>query len=158
MRRAMTAVAVTAVAIAGLLYAQTPEPALLKSPQGEASISTLELNTNTYLAADDFVKALGGTMVPDGAGYKVTLYGKLGAFAPDNQYGVVREELIAMPALPTVIEGRAFVPWQFFRGFLATAADLDLQWNPQERIFTVSPRVRQSLTASISVIDLDDIT
>ena len=158
MRRAMTAVAVTAVAIAGLLYAQTPEPALLKSPQGEASISTLELNTNTYLAADDFVKALGGTMVPDGAGYKVTLYGKLGAFAPDHQYGVVREELIAMPALPTVIEGRAFVPWQFFRGFLATAADLDLQWNPQERIFTVSPRVRQSLTASISVIDLDDIT
>jgi N-acetylmuramoyl-L-alanine amidase len=147
-----------AFALAGLLFAQTPEPATLKSPQGEASISTLALNSQLYVAADDFVKALGGTIEPDGAGFKVTLLGKLGAFAPDNQYGVVRDELIPMPALPTVIEGRAFVPWQFFRGFLASAGELDLQWNPQQRLFTVAPRVRQSLTAGMSVIDLDDIT
>lgn len=158
MRRGMAAVVIAAIAAAGLLFAQTPEPALLKSPQGEASVSTLELNSQLYLAADDFVKGMGGTIEPDGAGFKITLLGKLGAFAPDNQYGVVRDELIAMPALPTVIEGRAFVPWQFFRGFLATAGDLDLQWDPQTRVFTVSPRVRQLLTASISVIDLDDIT
>ncbi|MCM2317011.1 MAG: N-acetylmuramoyl-L-alanine amidase [Thermoanaerobaculia bacterium] len=158
MKRAMAAVVVAATAVAGLLFAQAPERALLKSPQGEASVSTLELNSQLYLAADDFVKAMGGTMEPDGAGFKVTLLGKPGAFAVDNQYGVVRDELIAMPGLPVVIEGRAFVPWQFFRGFLATAGDLDLQWDPQTRVFTVSPRVRQLLTASISVIDLDDIT
>ncbi|MGK2857637.1 MAG: N-acetylmuramoyl-L-alanine amidase [Thermoanaerobaculia bacterium] len=158
MRRAMATVVVAAIAVAGLLYAQTPQPALLKSSQGEASVSTLELNSQLYVAADDFVTALGGTIEPDGAGFKVTLLGKLGAFAPDNQYGVVRDELIAMPALPAVIEGRAFVPWQFFRGFVATAGELDLQWDPQNRIFTVAPRVRELLTASISVIDLDDIT
>ncbi|MBI2214503.1 MAG: N-acetylmuramoyl-L-alanine amidase [Acidobacteria bacterium] len=158
MRRLLVGVAVAAFALAGLLFAQTPAPALLKSPQGEASISTLELNAQLYVAADDFVKAMGGTIEPDGAGFKVTLLGRLGAFAPDNQYGVVRDELIAMPALPTVIEGRAFVPWQFFRGFLGNAGDFDLQWNAQERIFTVSPRVRESLTVGMSVIDLDDIT
>lgn len=158
MKRLLVAVAVAAFAIAGLLFAQTPEPATLKSPQGEASISTLELNSQLYVAADEFVRALGGTIEADGAGFKVTLGGKLGAFAPDNQYGVVRDELIAMPALPTVIEGRPFVPWQFFRGFLLTSADLELQWIPQQRLFTVAPRIRQSLTAGMSVIDLDDIT
>jgi len=158
MKRLLVAAIAAAFALAGLLFAQTPEPAVLKSSQGEASISTLSLNSQLYVAADDFVKALGGTIEPDGAGFKVTISGKLGAFAPDSQYGVVRDELIPMPALPTVIEGRAFVPWQFFRGFLASAAELDLQWNPQQRIFTVAPRIRQSLTAGMSVIDLDDIT
>ena len=39
---------------------------------------------------------------PDGAGYKVTILGRLGAFAPDNQYGVVRDERIRVFPLEEV--------------------------------------------------------
>jgi N-acetylmuramoyl-L-alanine amidase len=158
MRRGLVVIVMVAIAAGTYLFAQTPEQATIKTPQSESSIATLELNGQLFVAADEFVRAMGGTIAPDGAGYKIEMLGRLGAFAPDNQYGVVRDELIQMPALPVVIEARPFVPWQFFRGYLASASDLDLAWAPQQRLFTVSQKVRASLTARISIVEIESIS
>ncbi len=158
MKRALAMFGVLALALATILVAQTPEKATLRSQQGDADISTLELNGQLFVAADEFVKAMGGTIAPDGPGFKVTLLGKPGAFAPDSQYGVVRDELIQMPTTPVVIETRPFVPWQFFRGFLASAGDLELSWSSQQKLFTVAPKVRESLSARLSVVEIEDIS
>src|SRR2546430_17403386 len=61
------------------------------------------------------------------------------AFGPESRFGVVRDELIEMPTPPMVVDGRPYLPLQFFQGYLSKAADLEVAWNPAGRVLTVRP-------------------
>jgi len=152
------AVAVLATAVATVLLAQSPGRATLHSENGDAMVSTIVIEGNLYVAADEFVIGLGGTIEQDGPGYNVSMLGRRGAFGIDSQYGVVRDELIQMPALPVVVETRPYVPWQYFRGFIANVGELELTWDPAEQLFSVQPRVRETLEGRLSVVQIEDVS
>lgn len=158
MKRAVPTAVLALVAAATIVLAQSPGRATLRSQNGDAVVSTITIDGNLFVSADEFVTGLGGTIEQDGPGYNVSLLGRLGAFGIDSQYGVVRDELIQMPALPVIVEARPYVPWQFFRGFIASAGDLELTWNPAEQVFTIQPRIRETLGGRLSLVQIDDVS
>jgi len=158
MKRALVVAVLTVAVAATVLLAQSPGRATLHSEQGDSMVSTIVIEGQLYVSADEFVVALGGTIEKDGPGYNVSMLGRRGAFGIDSQYGVVRDELIQMPALPVVVETRPYVPWQYFRGFIANAGELELTWNPADQIFSVQPRVRETLEGRLSVVQIEDVS
>ncbi len=146
------------VAATTFLMAQAPERATLRSPNGDAIVSTILIDGNLFVAADEFVIGLGGTIEQEGPGYNITVLGRRGAFGVDSQFGVVREELIPLPAFPVVVETRPYVPWQFFRGFVASAGELELTWDPELQLFTIQTRVRELLEGRLSVVEIEDVS
>jgi N-acetylmuramoyl-L-alanine amidase len=158
MKRVLALAAFALLAAATLVLAQAPERATLRSPNGDAIVSTIVIDGHLYVAADEFVIGLGGTIEQDGPGYNVTALERRGAFGTDNQYGVVRDVLIPMPALPVVVETRPYVPWQFFQGFVANAGELELTWDPDERLFAVQTRIRETLEGRLSVVQIEDVS
>jgi N-acetylmuramoyl-L-alanine amidase len=158
MKQALAVAALALVAAATVALAQSPGRATLRSPNGEAFVSTIVIEGNLYVSADEFVLGVGGTLEQDGPGYNVSMLGRRGAFGTDSQYGVVRDELIQMPAFPVVVETRPFVPWQFFRGFVANAGELELVWEPTDQIFTIQPRTWETLNGRLSVVQIEDVS
>jgi len=155
MKRVIPAVAcITALTIASIVLAQGGGRARLRSPSGEKSISIVQMDGLTFVAADEVAAALGGTVTPDSQGFKIVLNGIEGVFGTDSRFGVVKEELIEMPAVPALIDGRPFVPWQFFQGYLR-ASGLDVAWEPAEKVLTIAPERAETLTVSMSVVALE---
>src|SRR5881392_2008525 len=112
-------IALLALALASIVLAQQPTPATLRTPAGDRPIAAVQMNGQTYFSAGDVITALGGTITPDSTGFKVTLNNVTAAFGPDSRFGVVRDDLIEMAAPPAVIDGKPYVTWQFFQGFLS---------------------------------------
>lgn len=156
---ALGAVAVLTVALlVAVALAQTSGQATLRTPAGAHPFTYVEQAGQVYVAADEVATALGGTIAPDSSGFKVTIGGVAAGFGPDSRYGVVRDDLIEMPVPPISIEGKPFVPWQFFHGFLAKSASQDVSWDAATRSLHVRPAQRDAVSLHVSVANVQGIS
>lgn len=138
--------------------AQSSGQATLRTPTGTHPFTYVEQSGQVYVAADEVVAGLGGTITPDSSGFKVTVGGVTAGFGPDSRYGVVRDDLIEMPVPPISIEGKPFVPWQFFHGFLSKASSLDVAWDSATRSLNVRPAQRDAVAVQVSVANVQGIS
>lgn len=145
------------LAIASLLLAQSPTQATFRLAQGDRQITVVEEPTRTLIAADEFVAALGGSIVRDSRGFRLIVDEVEGAFGSDSRFGVVGENLIEMSSPPMIIDGRPFVSWEFFRDFLV-ASNRDLRWDSTTKVLEVRPLEREAVNAGVSVVDLEELT
>ncbi|HEY8180643.1 MAG TPA: N-acetylmuramoyl-L-alanine amidase [Thermoanaerobaculia bacterium] len=146
------------LAAATILSAQAPNQATLRTPSGDRFVTITHVEGQTFFAADDVMAALGGSVTPDGTGFKATLNNNLAAFGPDSRFGVIRDELIEMPSTPVVVAGRPYVPWQFFQGFLGKTADMDVTWDPVGRVLLARPAQHTVVGVQLSVANIQGIS
>ena len=146
------------LAVASIVLAQSPAQATLRLPSGDRSVSYVQQSGQTFFAANDVIPALGGTITPDSTGYKVTINNATAAFGPDSRFGVVRDELIEMPVPPLSIDGKPYVPWQFFQGLLAKAANLDVQFDAATHVLLVRPQQQNIVGVQVSIANVQGIS
>ncbi len=146
------------LAFASILFAQAPNQATLRTAAGDRLVSVTHVQGQTMFAADEVMAALGGSFSPEGNGFQVAFNNAAAVFGPDSRFAVIRDELIEMPVTPAVVDGRPFVSWQFFQGFLAKAADLDLSWDPAARVLLVRPAQHVVLGVQLSVANVQGIS
>jgi N-acetylmuramoyl-L-alanine amidase len=146
------------LAAATILSAQAPNQATLRTPSGDRLVTITHVEGQTLFAADDVMAALGGSVMPDGTGFKATLNNNLAAFGPDSRFGVIRDELIEMPSVPAVVAGRPYVPWQFFQGFLGKTADMEVTWDPVGRVLLARPAQHTVVGVQLSVANIQGIS
>jgi len=139
MKRFILLTSLTLLAAASIVVAQSTTQATLRTQNGDHQIAVAHQSGQTYFSADDIAAALGGSIAADAHGYRVTVNNNVAAFGPDSRFGVVRDDLIEMPAAPVVIDNRPFVTIQFFQGFLAKTADLDVVWDERTRLMQIRP-------------------
>ena len=140
------------------MLAQTSGQATLRTPTASVPFTYVEQSGQVYVSAGEVIAGLGGTLTPDSSGYKVSSNGATAAFGPDSRYGVVRDDLIEMPVPPIVIEGKPYVPWQFFQGFLSKAASLDATWDAATHSLVIRPQQRDALGVQVSVANVQGIS
>jgi len=157
MKRAAALLAVSGIAIASLLLAQSPNQVTLRIPSGDRQITIVEQPPHVLVAADELIAALGGSLVRDSRGFRMMIGNVEAAFGADSRFGVVGESLVEMPIPATITDTRPFVPWQFFQQFL-NASGRDLTWDPAARVLEIKPLQRQIVHATVSVVDLEDLT
>jgi N-acetylmuramoyl-L-alanine amidase len=158
MKRFLVTGSVIAVAIASIVVGQVSNQATLRTPAGDKPITFVQQAGQAYVSANDVIAALGGTIQPDSTGFKVTLNSNIAAFGPDTRYAVVKDDLIEMPVAPIVIAGAPFVPWQFFQGFLAKAADEEALWDGATRVLTIRARQQSIITVQMTVTNVQGIS
>ncbi len=158
MKRLIFLLVLIIIAITSIVVAQTAHQATLRSPAGDQPITYIEQGGQPYFPALEIVAALGGTITPDATGFKVTLQEVVAAFGPDSRYGVVREDLIEMPVPPITVEGRPYVPWQFFSGLMRSATELDVMWDPGPRLLLVQRRQLDAVSVQMSVTNVQGIS
>jgi N-acetylmuramoyl-L-alanine amidase len=158
MKRLILLGLLAALPVATFVLAQSPTQAVVRTPTGDKPAAFVVQGGQTFVAAADVIAALGGTLAPDNNGFTVTYNGVTAAFGPDSRFGVVRDDLIEMPAAPIAVEGKPFVPWQFFSGFLAKAANLDVAWDPAARVLAVRPHQQAAVSVQPSLIDVQGIS
>jgi N-acetylmuramoyl-L-alanine amidase len=146
------------LALASLLLAQAPTPATLRLLSGDRPLSTIQQSGVTYFAADEIMAALGGSMTVESDGFKAALNNTVAAFGTDSRFAVVRDDLIEMPVVPIVVDGRPYVPWQFFQGFLARAAQFDVTWDLVARILQIKPAAQNVAAVQLSVANVQGIS
>ena len=146
------------LAVTSIVLAQVPQSGTLRTPSGERPISMVMQGGNAFLSASDVVTALGGAIVPEATGFRVVINDKAGAFGPDSRFAVAGEDLIEMPATPISVDGRPYVPWQFFQGYLARAASLEVTWDAAAQVLTVRPQQQTAVAAQLSVTSVGDIS
>ncbi|MFL6245330.1 MAG: N-acetylmuramoyl-L-alanine amidase [Thermoanaerobaculia bacterium] len=148
----------TAALIVAVALAQTSGQATLRTTTGTHPFTYVEQSGQVYVAAEEVATALGGTLTPDSSGFKVTVGGVTAGFGPDSRYGVVRDDLIEMPVPPISIDGKPFVPWQFFHGFLSKSASQDVSWDAPTRTLNVRPAQRDAVAVQVSVANVQGIS
>jgi N-acetylmuramoyl-L-alanine amidase len=158
MKRLIAVGALLVLAIASIVFAQSPAQATLRLPAGDRPVTYFQQGSVVFVSAAEVVTGLGGTLTPDSSGFKVTLNNTVAAFGTDSRYGVVREDLIEMPEPPVTVDGRPFVPWQFFQGLLARSGDLDATWDAQAKALIVRPRQLDTLAAQVSLANVQGIS
>src|SRR5688572_1871107 len=158
MKRLLVLGTLLLLAVASIVLAQSSGQGTLRTSAGDTPFTYVVQSGQTYVAAAEVVTGLGGTLTPDANGYKVTLGNTVAAFASDSRFGVVRDDLIEMPVPPIAIEGAPYVPWQFFQGFLAKAAGMDVTWDPAAHLLAVRPQQRDAITISASVANVQGIS
>ena len=158
MKRLLISGVVAALAVTSIVLGQVSQQATLRTAGGDRPIAVLHQDGQVYVSASEVVSALGGTLTPESTGFRVTLNEKTGAFGPDSRFAVAGEDLIEMPVIPLVVEGRAFVPWQFFRAFLPLAASLEASWDSAANTLTVAPQRQVAVPAQFSVTNLGEIS
>ena len=119
MKRLLPLGALLLFAIASIVLAQVSGQGTLRTATGDQPFTYIEQAGHTYVSAEQVAAALGGTLSTDANGTKVTLGNHVAAFGPDSRFGVIRDDLIEMPVPPIVVEGKPYVPWQFFQGMLS---------------------------------------
>src|SRR6185295_16293035 len=123
----------------------------LRAPSGDRPLSTVQQVGTTFFAADQVLAAVGGSTTADANGFKASLNNNVAAFGPDSRFAVVRDELIEMPVVPLTVEGRPFVPLQFFQGFLPRAAQLDVTWDAAARVLQLKAAQQSVVGVQLSV-------
>src|SRR5260370_9654725 len=146
------------LAAATILSAQAPNQATLRTPSGDRLVTITHVEGQTFFAADDVMAGLGGSVPPDGAGFKASLNNNLAAFGPDSRFGVIRDELIEMPSVPVVVGGRPYVPWQFFQGCLGKTVDMEVTWDPVGRVLVARPAQHTIVGVQLSVANIQGIS
>ncbi len=158
MKRLLVLGTLLLLAVASIVLAQSSGQGTLRTSAGDTPFTYVVQSGQTYVAAAEVVTGLGGTLTPDANGYKVTLGNTVAAFASDSRFGVVRDDLIEMPVPPIAIEGAPYVPWQFFQGFLAKAAGMDVTWDPAAHLLAVRAQQRDAVSISASVANVQGIS
>lgn len=162
MKRLPVLGALALLALASLVFAQVSGSvsgqATLRTATGDHPFTYIEQSGQTYVSAEQVATALGGSVAADANGTKVTLGTNVAAFGPDSRYGVIRDDLIEMPVPPIVVEGKAFVPWQFFQGLLSKTSALDVTWDAAARVLAVRPQLRDAVGVQASVADVQGIS
>ena len=150
--------ALLVLAIATIVLAQTSGQATLRTPSGDHPFTYVQQSGQVYVSAAEVAAGLGGSIAPDAAGFKVTIGEAVAGFGPDSRYGVVRDDLIEMPVPPITIEGKPFVPWQFFSGVLSKTASLDATWDAATASLVVRPQQRDAVAVQVSVANVEGIS
>jgi len=158
MKRFLVLGALSLLALASIVLAQVSGQATLRLPTGDRPFTYIEQGGQTYVSAEQITAALGGTLTPDANGFKVAVGNNVAAFGPDSQYGVIRDDLIEMPVPPIQVEGKPYVPWQFFQGMLAKTASLDVSWDANARVLLARPAVRDAVGVQVSVANVQGIS
>ncbi|HEY0141735.1 MAG TPA: N-acetylmuramoyl-L-alanine amidase [Thermoanaerobaculia bacterium] len=146
------------LAVASIVLAQTSGQGTLRTPTGDHPFTYVVQSGQTYVSAAEVAAALGGTLASDANGYKLTYGGVTSAFGTDSRFAVVREDLIEMPVPPIAMDGKPFVPWQFFQGLLSKTVTMDVTWDAATRILLVRPQQRDVVTLQVSVADVQGIS
>jgi N-acetylmuramoyl-L-alanine amidase len=146
------------LAVASIVLAQSANQATLRTPSGDHPVLYVNQGGQSYFSATDVITALGGTLTPDSNGYKATLNDTVAAFGPDSRFGVVREDLIEMPVAPITVEGKPFVPWQFFSGLLRAASAMDAKWDETARVLSVQARPQNTISVQMSLANVQGIS
>jgi N-acetylmuramoyl-L-alanine amidase len=154
----LTLILIPLALLASLVLAQALAPATLRLPAGDKPVQIAQQGGVTFFAADQMLAALGGTLTPSGTGFKATLGNDVAAFGTDSRFAVVRDELIEMPVAPLIIDGRPYVPLQFFQGFLPRAAQLDLTWDAAARVLQARPAQQTVVGVQLSVANVQGIS
>jgi N-acetylmuramoyl-L-alanine amidase len=146
--------------VAALLLGQSTNTGqgTLRTPAGDKPVTIAHQGVQTLFAADEVVTALGGTVTKDTNGWKVTINNVTAAFGTDSRFAVVREDLIEMPLAPVSVDGRPFVPWQFFNGFLNRASEQEAAFDPINRVLSVRPLQRSIVSVQFSVANVQGIS
>jgi N-acetylmuramoyl-L-alanine amidase len=158
MKRLLLPGVVAVLAVASIVLAQVPGPATLRTPSGDRPISIVQVAGQPFVSATDVVLALGGTITPESTGFRLNLNEHVGAFGPDSRFAVAGEDLIEMPGTPVVIDGRPYVPWEFFQGYLSRAAGLQTSWDGVANIMTVRPQQQVAVPMQFSLTHVEDIS
>ncbi|HEX2062378.1 MAG TPA: N-acetylmuramoyl-L-alanine amidase, partial [Thermoanaerobaculia bacterium] len=158
MKRLLSLGALSVLALASIVLAQTSGQATLRTPTGAFPFTYVEQSGQVYVSAAEVVAALGGTIAPDANGFKVTINNTVAAFGPDSKFGVVRDDLIEMPVPPITIEEKPFVPWQFFHGLLAKSSSMDVAWDGATRSLVVRPAQRDAVGVQVSLANVQGIS
>lgn len=158
MKRLLLPGVVAVLAVASIVLAQVPGPATLRTPSGDRPIAIVQVAGHPFVSAIDVVLALGGTITPESTGFRVTINEQVGAFGPDSRFAVAGEDLIEMPGTPVVIEGRPYVPWQFFQGYLSKAAGLQTSFDAVANILTVRPQQQVAVPLQFNLTHIEDIS
>jgi N-acetylmuramoyl-L-alanine amidase len=158
MKRLLALGVLAALALASIVLAQSTGQAILRMPAGDRPFTYVQQGGHTYVSAEEVVAGLGGTIAADANGHKITLGNVIAAFGADSRFGVVRDDLIEMPVAPITIEGKPFVPWQFFQGLLAKIASQDVTWDPATHTLSVRPLQREVVGIQVSVANVQGIS
>jgi len=142
------------LAAATIVVAQSTTQATLRTQNGDKPVAIARQGGQTYFSADDIAAALGGSVAADAHGFRVTINNNVAAFGPDSRFGVVRDDLIEMPVPPVVIDNRPYVTVQFFQGFLAKTADLDVVWDERVRLLSIRPLQHTIVGVQVSVANV----
>jgi len=158
MKRFILVVTLSILAAASIVVAQSTTQATLRLQNGDRPIAIAHQGGLTFFSAEDVVAAMGGSVAADAHGFRVTVNNNIAAFGPDSRFGVVRDDLIEMPVAPVIIENRPFVPIQFFQGFLAKTADLDVVWDERARLMQIRPLQHTVVGVQVSVANVQGIS
>jgi len=162
MKRLPALGALALLTLASLVFAQVSGSVsgqgTLRTATGDHPFTYIEQSGQTYVSAEQVAAALGGSVAPDANGMKVTLGTNVAAFGPDSRYGVIRDDLIEMPVPPIVVEGKSYVPWQFFQGLLSKTSSLDVTWDTASRVLAVRPQQRDAVAVQVSVANVQGIS
>ncbi|MFZ2491100.1 MAG: N-acetylmuramoyl-L-alanine amidase, partial [Thermoanaerobaculia bacterium] len=158
MKRLFSLSLLAALAAASIVLAQSSGQGVVRTSTGDHPFTWVLQSGQVYVSVDEVAKAVGATVTPESTGYRIAVNNVTAAFGPDSRFGVVRDELIEMPVPPTAIEGRPYVPWQFFRGFLTAAASLDVTLDPATHLMTVKPVQRDVIDVQLSLANVHGIS
>jgi len=158
MKRFLAIAFVAVLTATSILLAQSPAAATLRLPSGDRPLSIVQQGGQTFVSATEVVTALGGSIVSDSNGYKVTLNNAVAAFGSDSRFGVIRDDLIEMPVPPINVDGKPYVTWHFFQGFLSKAASMDAEWDPATRTLLIRPAQQNAISAQVSLANVQGIS
>jgi len=158
MKRLLPLGAALLLAVASIVFAQVSGQATLRTPGGDHPFTYVDQSGQTYVSAEQVTAGLGGKIAADANGTKVTIGSSVAAFGPDSRFGVIRDDLIEMPVPPIVIEGKPFVPWQFYQGLLSRVSAMDVSWDASARVLAVRPQQRDAVSVQVSVANVQDIS
>ena len=158
MKRLLPLGALLLLAIASIVLAQASGQATLRTPTGDHPFTYVEQSGQTYVSAEQVATALGGSIAADANGTRITLGGSVAAFGPDSRFGVIRDDLIEMPVPPIVVEGKPYVPWQFFQGLLSRTSAMDVTWDASARVLALRPQQRDAVAVQVSVANVQGIS
>jgi len=158
MKRLLPLGALALLTLASIVFAQVSGQGTLRTSAGDRPFTFIEQSGQTYVSAEEVTTALGGTLTPDANGFKVAIGNNVAAFGPDSRYGVIRDDLIEMPVPAIIIEGKPYVPWQFYQGLLAKTASLDVAWDASAHVLSLRPLTRDAVGVQVSVANVEGIS
>jgi N-acetylmuramoyl-L-alanine amidase len=158
MKRLIVTATLIVIAIASIVAAQGTNQATLRLASGDRPLTLLRQNGLLFFSADEVMAALGGSVTADANGFKVSLNNSVAAFGPDSRYGVVKDDLIEMPVPPITADNKAYVPWQFFQGFLKTSSDMDVAWDATSRVLAIRPAQHNVINVQLAVTNVQGIS
>ena len=158
MKRLLPLGALLLLAIASIVFAQASAQGTLRTPTGDHPFTYIEQSGQTYVSAEQVTAALGGSVAADANGTKITIGNSVAAFGPDSRFGVIRDDLIEMPAPPIIVDGKPYVPWQFYQGLLSKVSAMDVSWDAASRVLSVRPQQRDAVSVQVSVANVQEIS